>query len=531
MSKLRNKEQYLKDNSNTRILSARYTSSKLNNEKLKYFNNLEEHVILLKNEMSKYCFEHLSDLLFGERKEFIKIVSDFTKHTNLSYWTVQDLFYSVIETYDTKFKILCGNADCGVSNGKIKVSYYKKNVVRGEKLLHKRGEVKDITQDKHYTALGKLIKYLLKQNFRKDIHIPKSITSIYEYYYKKFGERIINLANSKQDTVLCKFEKPHVFTTGSFRVPNYYGTSKHINEFFIDDTNSEYKHWFKFTNKQTRIYLPIDINEEYHNYSKIRGQSFIIKFNSDKKDRVDIITSINGETPQFKEYENTIGIDLNAKHNFCYMSNGHSVDYDRQYIKDFVTELKKLDVIGLKNISETQRNHLNKLVRRNEWYFKKLISEILDYLENHNITDIVIEDLNKLPATFIKNKEFEIKYSRLVRLLRLSNIKNWLLSQAEKRGIRVHITPPHYTSKMCPICGTISDDNRTTQENFECIHCGHKDNADHNASINILQRLMNVSLATKLHNKDEFHRLTPKLFISKYEILNILNTEYKGNST
>ena len=34
------------------------------------------------------------------------------------------------------------------------------------------------------------------------------------------------------------------------------------------------------------------------------------------------------------------------------MSNGHSVDYDRRYIKNFVTELKKLDTIGLKNIND-----------------------------------------------------------------------------------------------------------------------------------------------------------------------------------
>ena len=37
-------------------------------------------------------------------------------------------------------------------------------------------------------------------------------------------------------------------------------------------------------------------------------------------------------------------------------------------------ELKKLDKIGTKNFNDRQKKHLNKLVKRNEWYFKKLIS-------------------------------------------------------------------------------------------------------------------------------------------------------------
>ena len=39
-----------------------------------------------------------------------------------------------------------------------------------------------------------------------------------------------------------------------------------------------------------------------------------------------------------------------------------------------------------------------------------------------------------------------------------------------------------------PICGTIDKENRPNQETFKCVHCGHKDNAGHNASINIKNR-------------------------------------------
>jgi putative transposase len=51
---------------------------------------------------------------------------------------------------------------------------------------------------------------------------------------------------------------------------------------------------------------------------------------------------------------------------------------------------------------------------------------------------------------------------------------------------------------MCPICGCIEDENRKNQETFECIECGHKDNADHNASINIMNRVSSTVLRTNL---------------------------------
>ena len=130
-------------------------------------------------------------------------------------------------------------------------------------------------------------------------------------------------------------------------------------------------------------------------------------------------------------------------------------------------------------------------------------------------------ELAFLAKTFIKSEEFEIKYSRLVRLLRLSNIKNWLNSQAEKKGIKVHVTSPCYTSQMCPKCGHIHNDNRKSQEEFICLKCGYSDNADINAANNILRRFTSDVLNENLHNKDCFGRLQPKK-LKKRKIKQIL---------
>ena len=45
---------------------------------------------------------------------------------------------------------------------------------------------------------------------------------------------------------------------------------------------------------------------------------------------------------------------------------------------------------------------------------------------------------------------------------------------------------PKNTSQMCHRCGHIDKDNRKTQAKFICVSCGHSDNADVNAALNIL---------------------------------------------
>ncbi|EJF06793.1 transposase [Thiovulum sp. ES] len=45
---------------------------------------------------------------------------------------------------------------------------------------------------------------------------------------------------------------------------------------------------------------------------------------------------------------------------------------------------------------------------------------------------------------------------------------------------------PKFTSQKCSKCGYIDKENRKTQSEFKCLKCGHSENADLNASKNIL---------------------------------------------
>lgn len=59
--------------------------------------------------------------------------------------------------------------------------------------------------------------------------------------------------------------------------------------------------------------------------------------------------------------------------------------------------------------------------------------------------------------------------------------------KAAQNGIRTVMANPAYTSQQCNHCGRVDAGNRD-RARFDCLTCGHSDNADHNAALNIRDR-------------------------------------------
>ena len=57
-----------------------------------------------------------------------------------------------------------------------------------------------------------------------------------------------------------------------------------------------------------------------------------------------------------------------------------------------------------------------------------------------------------------------------------------------ERGGQLIKVDPKFTSQTCNECGHVSKENRKSQDKFVCTACGHTENADINASKNILAR-------------------------------------------
>jgi len=492
-----------------------------------YYHNKIKHTNILfilnelteiRKQMNEYIFNNKEKLLSYKTEKELKSKFSLFKSDFIFAWNIQKEFQFIISLYKNRINQLKQRIKIRLQD-KIKATYYK----RATK-LHKKGDVKTFEIKHKSTPLTRFIKYLIYLDLDNDIREQLThaknrevLLKLYEYYKSKpYWDRIINLARKKQKWILSEIKQINFKKLASIRL------SSQINKARIDfdDTNTKYKYWFVFNLYKKQFKLPLQINQNYHRLNDLISKEFILNL-SEKGNKINISTTYEEDESLFKQQAKIEGLDINVKHSFAVLSDGTEFDYDRDYLKSITKTLLKLDKIGYQNLEEKDLKRLKKTYRRLEWYVNYLIHNILDELKKKGITDLVIEDLLLKDRLYAFNEEFGLKYSRLIKLLRLSDVKNILIRQAEKRGMRIHLTPSFYTSQQCQKCGHISHRNRKTQEIFECEECGFKTNADFNASINLKNRFLVDVLREKLHKKDKFGRLIPK-DLSKFKTKNIL---------
>ena len=193
------------------------------------------------------------------------------------------------------------------------------------------------------------------------------------------------------------------------------------------------------------------------------------------------------------EYEKTVGIDVNTKHNIFQLSDGKTFKYDKWIIK----KCKSFD----KMRADFQRNNKNKkydekmlklqdkLNKRSKAFLDKKVNELIKYCVNKNYNHIVMENLNiQKCSTNIKSKN-GLNYNRLASLIHLNDVKNVIKRIANHYEIMVSFVDPKFTSKQCLVCGNIDNENRLNQETFKCTKHDFVSNADLNAACNIKNRI------------------------------------------
>ena len=100
-----------------------------------------------------------------------------------------------------------------------------------------------------------------------------------------------------------------------------------------------------------------------------------------------------------------------------------------------------------------------------------------------------VDPLN--PGEFLPNGQSAKRaLNRKLRLSALSQFGEFLHYKARLSGGQIIEVDPRNTSRRCSSCGHVAQENRESQAVFLCKACGFSDNADHNASINILERAL-----------------------------------------
>jgi len=180
-----------------------------------------------------------------------------------------------------------------------------------------------------------------------------------------------------------------------------------------------------------------------------------------------------------RESQSICAIDMGIKY-FLTTSDGVFVDNPR-HLFEF---LKKLRIENRK-LSRMKKGGSNwiKQVEVLKRLYQKISRVRKDFLHkqsrilSNDYSTVIIENLNV--SGMAKN-------SRLSKhILDCSWATFFQLLSYKTEVIKVN---PAYSSQDCFKCGHRSKENRKTQSLFECVSCGHLDNADLNAANNLLKR-------------------------------------------
>jgi len=171
-----------------------------------------------------------------------------------------------------------------------------------------------------------------------------------------------------------------------------------------------------------------------------------------------------------KQEGKLIGLDCGYK-KLAVLSDGVKIGIDLE---------DKIEKISRKQ--QKSRAFNRALTERNEYIDREIKS-----LDLKEVKGIVVEDLKSVKhGTKGKiRKEFNNKLQRWVYRYFLNRLEE----HCEVVGVQLHKVNPAYTSQTCSACGYVHRSNRNG-EIFKCRSCGYIDDADYNASLNILNRLI-----------------------------------------
>ena len=117
----------------------------------------------------------------------------------------------------------------------------------------------------------------------------------------------------------------------------------------------------------------------------------------------------------------------------------------------------------------------------------EVVRDTINHVQEQGVSCVVVEDL--------KNLKYKTKLRRRLsksmrRTLGAWTYRTWLgrlRMVADANRVCFRTVPPAYTSQRCHACGHTERGNRSGVE-FKCRECGHSDNADFNAALNIVER-------------------------------------------
>lgn len=130
--------------------------------------------------------------------------------------------------------------------------------------------------------------------------------------------------------------------------------------------------------------------------------------------------------------------------------------------------------------------------RKQRHYLNDLKKMIADTVHGY-IHALAPDTLTVLELLDIKEFDKSRKANGMLSTFARGELQKRLMQELNWHGFDFMEVDPAYTSQVCPVCGNLDKENRNGKT-FHCTCCGHKDDADHNASVNIRARAMDKEL-------------------------------------
>jgi len=183
----------------------------------------------------------------------------------------------------------------------------------------------------------------------------------------------------------------------------------------------------------------------------------------------------------FEDTGKAIGVDLGVTHP-AVTSDGRFLGkrHWREVEKRTLRLRRSLQSKGTKSA----KRHLRSLAGRTQRFRRDcdhvLSASLLKGIESG--ATIVVENLTNIRKR-VKASSGEAK--RRLHSWSFAQLRGFLEYKAEALGCRVIAVDPRHTSQRCYACGFTYKGNRRSRSEFLCRRCGHRQNSDLNASLNI----------------------------------------------
>lgn len=391
---------------------------------------------------------------------------------------------------------------------------------------HNKGDFKCISKKTKHTDLSRVLTYLaqygrphLDEYIQANVHTNNFYPIMVSKFHKFGYERLLSLAIQRRTRILNDYKKrgPIKFESLTFN-----GRSRLTTDIVRPNKNknSRITHflsisWVHKNGSIKPLHIPIKYNKKYHKnlkrYITKTETYYTVVF---KKNKIYFVLYRSGKrvTPQYDVTdENTIGIDVNSKHNLLSLSDGSFIPHDEHLVAELTKHLltidkkqRDFDIIHNKAIGykHTKRDTLKSkaLILRIREYVKISIARLCKEFKSKGIHHVSLENLTGFKhIRFKSTNKFGMDTGRVCRRLNLSSIKDEFTHIAPHYEIAVSLVQPQYTSQACE-CGCVDSANRPTQEQFKCSKCGYSENADIHSAKNIKNRLTSTVLRGKLLN-------------------------------